>query len=117
MTPPRPAIPGADELVGRGVYRGLPDHLPPPVRDGHAVVAGEPAACAAAARKLGDAGWDVTVVTVEARCGCGMRRDCRRRVGAEVVCATGIEYLEALVVRRLATGRIHACNASALFLV
>lgn len=110
-------IPGADELLGKGVYRGMPKDVPQPVRDRHAVVVGEPAECAAAARHLGEAGWKVTVVTGESDCGCGMRRECRRKVGTEVVCATGIEYLEALVLRRIDTGRIEACNASALFVL
>jgi hypothetical protein len=110
------AIPGAEELVGKGVYRGMPKDVPQPVRDGNAVVVGDPVECATAARQLGNAGWGVTVVTRE-RCGCRVHRDCRRRVGTEVVCATGGEYLEAVVVRRIDTGRIDACNASALFIV
>jgi hypothetical protein len=111
-------IPGADELVGRGVYRGMPGDVPRPVRDRHAMVVGAPVECATAARQLGSAGWTVTVV---AR-GCGRRRrgvgrSCRCRTGTEVVCATGGEYLEAVVLRRLDTGRIDACNASALFIL
>jgi hypothetical protein len=112
------AIPGADELVGKGVYRGIPKDVPRPVRDRQAVVVGEPPECAASARRLRDAGWHVTVVTRERCRGCGVRRECRRRVsGADVVCATGIEYLEALVLRRIGTGRIEALNASALFIL
>jgi hypothetical protein len=38
-------------------------------------------------------------------------------MGTELVCATGIDYLEALVLRRIDTGRIEACNASALFIL
>jgi hypothetical protein len=34
-----------------------------------------------------------------------------------VVCATGIGHLEALVLRRIDTGRIEACSASALFIL
>ena len=52
------AIPGADELLGKGVYRGMPKDVPQPVRDGHAVVVGEPAECAAAARQLRDGGLE-----------------------------------------------------------
>ena len=111
------AIPGADALVGKGVYRGLPKTTPQPVRDGNAVVVGEAAECAAAARALGEAGWRVTVVTRDRSCGCGIHRGCRRSVGTEVVCAAGGEYLEAVVLRRIDTGRIDACNASALFIV
>ena len=110
-------IPGADELVGKGVYRGMPKDVPRPVRDGHAVVVGKPAECAAAVRQLRDAGWKVTVVTAQRGYGYGMRRGCRRRVGTEVACATGIEYLEALVLRRFDTGRIQALNVSALFII
>ena len=68
-------IPGATELVGRGVYRGFPNDIPEPVRDRNAIVAGEAAACARAARPLGKAGWRVTVVTHE-RCRCGLARMC-----------------------------------------
>ena len=111
------AIPGAEELVGKGVYRGLPKTVPQPVRNRHAVVVGTPPACARAARQLGDAGWAVTVVTRDTSCGCSVGRRCRRRVGTDVMCATGIEYLEALVLRRTDNGRIEACNASALFIL
>ena len=110
-------IPGADELVGKGVYRGIPRDIPHPVRDGHAVVVGTPAECKPAARRLGDAGWTVTVVTPGRCCPCGVPRGCRRRLRADVVCASGIEYLEAVVLRRIDTGRIDACNASALFIL
>ena len=113
----RTSIPGADELVGNGVYRRMPKDVPQPARDDHAVVVGEPAECAAAARQLSEAGWKVTVVTDESNCRCGMRRGCRRRVRTEVACATGIEHLEAVVLRRIDTGRIEACNASALFVL
>ena len=112
------AIPGAEDLMGKGVYRGMPHEIPQPVRDRHAVVVGEPVECATAARQLRTAGWIVTIVTREReRCRCGVARNCRRRIGTEVVCATGGEYLEALVLRRIDTGRIDACNVSALFIV
>jgi thioredoxin reductase len=116
MTPVS-SVPGVAELVGRGVYCGMPKEVPQPVRDRHAVVVGEPATCAIAARQLGAGGWKVTVVTRESGCGAGVRRECRRRHGTELVCATGVEYLEAIVLRRIATGRIEACNASALFIM
>ena len=60
MTTIPTGIPGADELVGKGVYRGMPKNVPQPVRNRRAVVVGAPAECAAAARQLGDAGWKVT---------------------------------------------------------
>jgi hypothetical protein len=111
------AIAGAGELVGKGVYRGLPNEIPQPVREQNAFVAGEAVECMTAARALVKAGWSVTVVTHEWRCGCSVGRECRRRVGTEVVCAAGGEYLEAVVLRRIDTGRIAACNASALFIL
>jgi hypothetical protein len=111
------AIPGSDALVGNGVYRGFPNDIPPPVRDRNAVVIGEAIDCEIAARQLVKAGWRVTVVTRERSCGRGVGREYRRRVGTEVVCATGGEYLEVVVLRRIDTGRIDACNASALFIV
>ena len=107
-------IPGAGQLVGRGVYRGLPDDIPVPVRDRNAVVVGRAVECATAARQLVRAGWTVTVVSREQ---CRVGRKCRRRVGTEVVCAAGGYYLEAVVLRRVDTGRIDACNASALFVL
>ena len=110
-------IPGAHELVGKGVYRGMPKDVPKPVRNRHAVVVGTPAECTAAARQLGEAGWKVTVVTRE-KCGhCDVHRECRLRVATELVCATGIEYLEALVLRRIESRRLEAFNASALFIL
>ena len=111
------AIPGAEELVGRGVYLGMPDDIPLPVRGRHAVVTGESARCTMAARQLGDVGWKVTVVTSEQRCTRAGCRRCRSRLRTEVVCATGIEYLEALVLRNADSGRIDALNASALFVL
>ena len=110
-------IPGARELVGKGVYCGMPKDVPRPVRDRHAAVVGEPADCAAAARQLREAGWKVTVVTREGCCDCRGRCECRRTVGRDPVCAAGIEYLEAVVLRRIETRRIEACNASALFIL
>jgi hypothetical protein len=112
-----PAIPGTDELVGKGVYHGIPNDLPHPTGDGHAVVVGDPLACAAAARALLQDGWSVTAVTPERRCCAGIPRECRLRTGTEVVCASGTTNLEALVMRRIRTGRIEAINASALFIV
>ena len=112
----RSTIPGAAELAGKGVYRGLPRDIPVPVRDRNAVVVGESIECATAARQLGEAGWNVTVVTPE-RCGCSVGRGCRCRVATEVVCAAGVDFLEAVVLRRIDTGRVDACNASALFIL
>ena len=110
-------IPGADELVGKGVYRGMPKDVPPPVRDRRAVVVGELADCAAAARQLGEAGWKVTIVTPHRCCAAGIRRAWQRKAAAEVVCAAGVGHLEALVLRLIDTGRIEACNASSLFIL
>jgi hypothetical protein len=38
-------------------------------------------------------------------------------VATEVVCAAGGEYLEAVLLRRIGTGRLEALNASALFIL
>ena len=81
------------------------------------MVVGPTAECAAAARQLAEGGWTVTVVMREKYCACDVDRGCRRKVGTKLVCATGIDYLEALVLRRIDSGRIDACNASALFIV
>ena len=110
-------IPGADPLLGKGVYQGLPKTTPQPVRDRNAVVVGAAIECAAAARQLGEAGWKVTLVTPERSWDCAVGRTCRRRVATEVVCAAGGDYLEAVVLRCIETGRIGACNASALFIL
>ena len=110
-------IPGADELVGHGVYLGMPNDIPVPVREGHAVVVGKSAPCTVAARQLRNVGWKVTVVTTEPSCIRVGRRHGRSRSGTEVVCATGIEYLEALVLRSIDSGRIEALHASALFIL
>jgi hypothetical protein len=96
------AVPGVEELTGKGVYRGMPGAVPLPVRDGRAVVVGGRMACAAAARRLRAAGWIVTVGTT---------------ARTTLVWASGLEWLEAIVLQRLDTGRIHACNASALFIL
>ena len=52
--------------------------------------------------RLRIAGWTVTVANVRA---------------TELACATGVERLEAVVLRRMATGRIKACPAVALFML
>ena len=110
------AIAGAADLVGRGVYLGLPFDIPAPLRDRHAVVVGDAETCAIAARQLRGAGWRVTVVMREGG-GCGIGGERRRRLATDVVCAAGVDYLEAVVLRRVASGHIDACNASALFLL
>jgi hypothetical protein len=102
--------------MGRGVYQGFPNEIPQPVRDRNAVVIGPAVECAAAARQLGKAGWSVTMVLRDRRSR-RVGRKYRRRLGTEVVCAAGGEYLEAVVLRRIDTGRIDACNASALFIL
>src|SRR5688572_8622272 len=81
----RTAIPGAGELVGRGVYHGMPKEVPQPVRDRHAVVVGEPAECAAMAWQLGKAGWKVTVVTGDSNCSIMSPRRATLQTGARRV--------------------------------
>jgi hypothetical protein len=109
-------IPGADQLVGKGVYLGLPMEIPRPLRDRNAIVTGRAADCATAAKQLQKAGWRVKIVMRE-RDVRGVGRECRLMVGTEVVCAAGGEYLEAVVVRRIGSGRLEAFNASALFIL
>ena len=109
-------VPGAEPLVGKGVYLDLPLEMPRPVRDRHAIVTGEPADCATAATRLEEAGWRVTIVT-RGRYVRGVGRECRRMLGTEVVCAAGGEYLEAVVLRRIGRGRLEAFNAAALFVL
>jgi hypothetical protein len=109
-------IPGADQLVGKGVYLKLPMEIPRPLRDRNAIVTAGAAHCATAAKPLEEAGWRVTIVIRE-RYVRVVGRECRRMVGTEVVCAAGGEYLEAVVVRRIGSGRLEAFNASALFIL
>jgi hypothetical protein len=109
-------IPGADQLVGKGVYLELPTEIPRPLRGRNAILTGEAADCATAAKQLQKAGWHVNIVTRERHVR-GVGRECRRMVGTEVVCAAGGEYLEAIVVRRIGSGRLEAFNASALFIL
>jgi hypothetical protein len=103
--------------VGKGVFHRMPATVPPPVRDRHAVAVGAPARCVAAARRLERAGWTVTVVTRDAGRFPGISRSCHRRTATEVVCATGIDHLEAVVLRHVVTGRIDAYCAAALFIL
>jgi shikimate 5-dehydrogenase len=91
----------------------MPKNVPQPVRNRHAVIVGAPGECAATARQLDKAGWKVTIVTREKCSRRDVPCDCNRRVATELVCATGIEYLEALVLRRIDSRRIEAFNASA----
>jgi hypothetical protein len=109
-------MPGADQLVGKGVYLELPMEIPPPLRDRNAIVTGEAAHCATAAKQLEKAGWRVNIVTRERHVR-GIRREFRHMMDTEVVCAAGGEYLEAVVVRRIGSGRLEAFNASALFIL
>jgi thioredoxin reductase len=93
---------------------------------GHVVVTGEPAAAATAALTLSDCGCSVTLVireTGRAALPAPMRRlvaqraNIRVRRGTEVAVADGIDQVEVVVLRHLSSGRIDACNASALFVV
>jgi thioredoxin reductase len=109
-------VPGAGELVGKGVYLELPMEIPRPLRDRNAIVTGDAADCATAAKQLEKAGWRVHIV-MRKRYVRGVGRECRRKVATEVVCAAGGEYLEAVLLRRISTGRLEALNASALFIL
>ncbi|HET6628172.1 MAG TPA: hypothetical protein VFG91_00190 [Woeseiaceae bacterium] len=120
-------VPGAMELIGRGIYTALPDELPATLANGHAVVAGDPPAGAAAALRLCGHGCSVTLVVhadarragiaPEVRAALRGRADVSVRFGMELTWAAGIERLEALVLRHVASGRIEVCNADALFVV
>jgi len=99
---PVSSLPGVGELIGKGIYDGVPTELPGPAGNRHAVVIGERAASAQLAERLRTIGWNVTVANVRA---------------TELACATGVARLEAVVLRRIATGRIEARNASALFIL
>jgi hypothetical protein len=109
-------IQGADQLVGKGVYLELPLEIPRPVGDRNAIVTGEAADCATAAKQLEKAGWRVTIVT-RGRQVRRAGREGRRMLGTEVVCAAGGDCLEAVVLRRLNSGRLEAFNVSALFIL
>jgi hypothetical protein len=102
--------------VGKGVYLELPMEIPRALRDRNAIVTGEAGDCATAAKQLEMTGWRVTIV-MSGRHVRGLGRERRRLVGTEVVCAAGGEYLEAVVLRRIRSGRLEAFNASALFIL
>lgn len=120
--------PGARELVGRGVYTSLPAELPGALAGGPAVVVtgGLPAAAVAALR-LDTHGCAVTLLLPhgarDARLSPPLRAALRKRprlsvrYGMELEWAAGTERLEALVLRHVASGRIEACNADALFVL
>ena len=110
----------------QGLYTELSGDAPRCLCGQHAVVTGEPAAAAAAALKLSACGCAVTLVTRQgARTALPLavrrtlreRGNIRLRPGTEVSVAAGIRHLEAVVLRHVATGRIEACNAAALFVL
>jgi thioredoxin reductase len=120
-------VAGMAELLGRGVYTTMPEDVPDVLRGQHAVVVGEPATSAAAALQLSGCGCGVTLVTREparsAGIPCELRRALRGRANirmrhrTELAWAVGITHLEAVVLRRVTTGRIEAWNAAALFVL
>ena len=115
-------VPGVAELVGRGVYTSVPDHIPI-VQGQHAVVVAKPDVAAAVVLRLSGCGCDVIVVTRETAHGARVpdafrhRSNIRMRYRTELSWAVGIEHLEAVVLRHITTGRIEACNAAALFVL
>ena len=122
-----PRVQGAMELIGRGVYTELPDELPDTLMGGHAVVAGSMAASAAAALQLCGHGCSVTLVVQanarraeiapDLRAALRGRVDLRVQYGLELTWAVGIERLEAVVLRHVASRRVEVCNADALFVL
>ena len=120
-------VAGMAELLGKGVYTAMPEDVPDGLRGQHAVVVGEPVISAAAALRLDACGCRVTLVTCEATGGAGMppalcralrcRPNIRLMHRTELAWAVGINHLEAVVLRRVTTGRIEALNAAALFVL
>ena len=108
------------ELVGRGVYTAIPDHLPNVGCGQQAVVVGRPERAAPVALRLSDCGCQVTMVTRETARGAQMpralrhHRNLRVRFRTELSWAVGIDHLEAVVLRHLTSGRIDVLNADAL---
>jgi hypothetical protein len=113
------SIPGVAGLLGAGVYTSMPPELPAALRDGQAVVAGEPRETVDAVVRL--AGWCRTVTWIKT----GHARVAALHGltnvtilhGAEIVCVDGLGQLECVVARRLRTGAVSAYGAAALFLL
>jgi thioredoxin reductase len=121
--------PGAAELLGKGVYTALPTELPGVFVGGPAVVVtGELPAAAVAALRLDTHGCAVTLLlpqhgardgrlSTQLRAALRKRTGISVRYGMELEWAAGTSRLEALVLRHVASGRIEACNADALFVL
>lgn len=128
MNPGLPfAVAGAARLVGRGVYVDLPaEPLPIPGRDG-IVVSGDLIEAATAVLRVRPPDARVMVVTREAGRTSPLPPSLRRQLqtgrdvtihySTAVVWAVGVDYLEAVVLRHLPSGRIIVRNASALVMV
>jgi thioredoxin reductase len=121
------SVPGMAELLGKGVHTTMPEDVPDALRGQHAVVVGEPVISASAALRLDACGCGVTLVTREPADGPGIPSELRRalrgrtnirmRHRTELAWAVGINHLEAVVLRRVTTGRIEALNAAVLFVL
>lgn len=110
-------VPGAGELTGSGVYFGVPDALPETLRGQDVFIAGEPAAAAAAARRLAAHCRGVVVLSGAARRPAGVDAPNVALRAGEVLEVVGVERVEALMLRDRRTGRTAVRAAAALFVV
>jgi hypothetical protein len=119
----RSGVPGVAHLLGRGVYTGVPDDdVLDAIRGQRAVVTGSAGAVAELVPRLSVRLCDVTAVTCETggsarRKNVLRRRHLRVRSCTELSWAVGIDHLEAVILRHIATGRVEVLNATALFLL
>jgi thioredoxin reductase len=98
-----------------GVYTSLPPELPAALHGRDVVVAG---GSFDAALQLARCCSSVTFVTTRTSAIAAARRGTVTILyGSEIICADGIERLESVVVRKIRTGAVSACNAAALFLL
>jgi thioredoxin reductase len=120
-------VPGARRLLGRGVHVTLPDDLTP-LASHEVVVAGDMAAAAPAALRLGDHGCRATLTTpADGRRASAVPATVRHQLrananvtlvyGTEVTWAVGLDHLETVILRHVPSGRVEVRNAAALFLL
>ncbi|HYK05309.1 MAG TPA: hypothetical protein VE974_26400 [Thermoanaerobaculia bacterium] len=98
-----------------GVYTSLPAELPATLHGREVVVAG---GTFDAALRLARCCSSVTFVTARtSRIAAAHSGNVTILYGSEIICADGIDRLESVVVRKIRTGAVSACNAAALFLL
>jgi hypothetical protein len=90
----------------------MPDALPDEVQGREVVVACEDFG---AALRLAEWCASVTFVTARTARVSAKRANVTVLYGSEIVCADGIERVESVVVRKISTGAVTACNAAGLF--